>query len=256
MTRSRVTAVGALLSLAVAAAVFAQTQTQAGSFFQITTVTVKASGALDYEEYLKKAAAAREKAAIQTPSRVSVYSVRMGGTGFTYQIVSPFDKWADVDSWMPPQEIMTKAYGELEATKLLKLGRSAVESQRSEVFRSQPQLSTNPNAMTPPFPFASIARVEINPAMGAGVRDGPGENQDGGRKGGQLPARDPLYRRAWHDADLHDGHAVSQVRRAGHGRESARGARKGIRRSRSPLGKGYPHEGVPASRELRDRLSP
>lgn len=68
MTRARITAVGALLSLAVAAAVFAQTQTQAGSFFQITTVTVKASGALDYEEYLKKSAAAREKLAIQTPS--------------------------------------------------------------------------------------------------------------------------------------------------------------------------------------------
>ena len=72
-------------------------------FFQITTITVKASGALDYQECLKKSAAAREKAAIQTPSRVSVYSVRMGGTGFTYQIVTPFDKWADVDSWMPPQ---------------------------------------------------------------------------------------------------------------------------------------------------------
>ena len=141
---------------------------------------------------------------------------------------------------------MTKAYGELEATKIVKLGRSAVESQRSEVFRSQPQLSTNPNAMTPPFPFASIARVEINPAIGAGLRDGPVENQDSVRKGGQLPARDPLYRRAWHDADLHDGHAVSQVRGAGHDREYARGARKAFgeteaRWVRDTLTKAYRH---------------
>jgi hypothetical protein len=187
MTRARVTAVGALLSLAVAAAVFAQTQMQAGSFFQITTVTVKASGALDYEEYLKKSAAAREKLAIQTPSRVSVYSVRMGGTGYTYQIVSPFEKWADVDSWMPPQEILTKAYGELEATKIVKLGRSAVESQRSEVFRSQPQLSTNPNAMTPPFPFASIARVEIDPAMGQAYQMALSKIKTATEKAGNFP---------------------------------------------------------------------
>jgi hypothetical protein len=100
------------------------------------------------------------------PPRVSVYGIRMGGTGFTYNIVSPFEKWADVDSWMVPQEILTKAYGEPEAVRLLKLGRGAIESQRTEVLRSQPQLSTNPNAATPPFPFASIARVEIDPAMG------------------------------------------------------------------------------------------
>jgi hypothetical protein len=101
--------------------------------------------------------------------------------------VSPFEKWADVDSWMPPQEILTKAYGELEATKIVKLGRSAVESQRSEVFRSQPQLSTNPNAMTPPFPFASIARVEIDPAMGQAYQMALSKIKTATEKAGNFP---------------------------------------------------------------------
>lgn len=183
--RSRVAAAGALLSLALVATVHAQAP--AGSFIQVTTVTVKASGALDYEEYLKKVAAAREKLGTQTPSRVSVYSVRMGGTGFTYQIVSPFEKWADVDSWMLPQEILTKAYGEPEATRLLKLGRGAVESQRNEVFRSQPQLSTNPNAMAPPYPFATIARVEIDPAMGQAYQMALSKLKIAAEKAGNFP---------------------------------------------------------------------
>jgi hypothetical protein len=184
MQRLPTIAIGVVLSLVVATAARSQT---APAFTQIVTTTVKASAVSDYEEYLKKVAAARDKIALRAPARSTVYTYRMGGPSFTYLIVSPFVNWAEVDSWVPPAEILTKAYGEAEAGKILKMMRSAVESQKIEVLRVSPDLSRNLAAAPPPYRFAVLNRVELHPGMGQSYNMALSKIKAATEKGGSFP---------------------------------------------------------------------
>jgi hypothetical protein len=85
---------------------------------------------------------------------------------FTYLTASPFANWAEIDSWTPPAEVLTKAYGEIEGGKILKMMRSAVESQSIEVLRASPELSRNLAAAPPPYAFAVLNRIELHPGTG------------------------------------------------------------------------------------------
>jgi hypothetical protein len=163
MQRLPTIAIGVVLSLVVATAAWSQTPP---GLTQIVTTTVKASAVGDYEDYLKKVAAARDKIGLRAPARSTVYTYRMGGPSFTYLIVSPFANWAEIDSWTPPAEILTKAYGEAEGGKILKMMRSAVESQKIEVLRVSSDLSRNLASAPPPYRFAVLNRVELLPGMG------------------------------------------------------------------------------------------
>jgi hypothetical protein len=167
MQRLPAIALGVLLSLVVGTAAQTQTPTQpSAGFTQIVTTTVKGSAVADYEDYLKKLAAARDKIGLRAPARSTVYTYRMGGPAFTYLVVSPFANWAEIDSWTPPAEVLTKAYGELEGGKIVKMMRSAVESQTIEVLRVNLDLSRNLAAAPPPYTFAVLNRIEIEPGMG------------------------------------------------------------------------------------------
>lgn len=155
--------VGVVLSFAIASAAWSQT---VPGFTQFVTTTVRASGASDYEDYLKKLAAARDKLGLAAPSRVTVYTYRMGGPLFTYLVVSPFGNWAEIDSWTTPGDILTKAYGEIEAGKIVRAMRGAIESQKIEVYRVAADLSRSLAAAPPPYPFAVLNRIELYQGTG------------------------------------------------------------------------------------------
>jgi hypothetical protein len=164
MQRLPTIALGVALSLVLGTAVWSQTSST--GLTQMVTTTVKASAVGDYEDYLKKLAAARDKIGLRAPARSTVYTYRMGGPSFTYLIVSPFANWAEIDSWVPPGEVLTKAYGELEGGKVIKMMRAAVESQTIEVMRVSPELSRNLAAAPPPYAFAVLNRIELQPGTG------------------------------------------------------------------------------------------
>jgi antibiotic biosynthesis monooxygenase (ABM) superfamily enzyme len=132
-------------------------------FIQIITTTVRSTGVTEYEDYVKQIIAGANK--IGAPQRVLVYQVGVGGPSFTYNIVLPFNKWEDMDSWPSIAQILTKAYGDAEAARILKSGRDAIEHSESAVFRTLRNLSTRPKVNDPPAPFVMVVRTEIDPAM-------------------------------------------------------------------------------------------
>lgn len=140
-------------------------QTPPSSLLQVVTATVKPSAVPEYEDYLKKLVAARQKIDQQLPARVSVYTIRMGGPLHTYMLVAPFDGWADIDNFTGPTQVLAKASGEAEARKLMQVYRSSVESIAIEVFRALPDLSWNTTSVTPPYRFVVLARTAIDPTM-------------------------------------------------------------------------------------------
>lgn len=131
--------------------------------------------------------AARDNVGLQVPTRVTVFSVRMGGPAYTYLIVTPFEKWGDVDGWASNPQVLTKAYGEVESTKLMATVRSSVEANRSEVYRIAPELSTNLKVLSPPAAFAVVTRTEVEPGMGQAYQMAVSKLKAGPEKSGNFP---------------------------------------------------------------------
>ncbi len=151
------------LTCVLAAAGLAQAQGQPKQFVQLLTVHAKPEGALDYEAFAKKVMAAAEK--IGQNQRVLTFQVTAGGPGYTYMIVSYFDKWAETDDFLSTPEILNKALGELEGGKALRAGRANIESAESVVYRLVPNLSTKPRAYDPPPAYLQVFRTEVRPEM-------------------------------------------------------------------------------------------
>ena len=169
MSFARSVAVSVLLLLCFTVLAQAQTQSKPPQFIQVTTVTVEPSGVNDYEDYLKKQIAAREK----TPGAqaTTVYGVTLGGPGFTYMIVTPFEKWADRERFPNNLQMLTKVYGQAEANRLIKAQRDAIDDQDTEVYAYQVNSSTNPKVFDPPAPFVNLQWTEVRPEMNAAYQE-------------------------------------------------------------------------------------
>lgn len=126
--------------------------------------TAKPGAVADYEDYVKKIIAGANK--IGAPQQIITFGMMMGGPNYTYFAVVPFNKWGDMDGWPSPTEILIKAYGEIEAAKIVKAGRAAIEKSETGVNRLLPNLSTKPRAFDPAtWSFLSYMRTEVEPEM-------------------------------------------------------------------------------------------
>src|ERR1700757_5313255 len=139
MRLARALAIAALLALVLGAVAQAQQQSKPAQFLQLTITTVRPSGVNDYEEFVKKANAARDK----TPGSPAqgVYAVSLGGSPFTYYTVTQWDKWADREKFPNFGQMMTKVYGQAEAARLQKIQRDAIVQLRTEVYALDPNAS-------------------------------------------------------------------------------------------------------------------
>jgi hypothetical protein len=161
----RTLAIAVVLVLVWSIAAQAQAQTKPAQFVQLTVTTVRPSAINDYEDFLKKQNAARDK----TPGspRVVVYAVNLGGPGFTFYAFTGFEKWADREKFPNGGEMMTKVYGQAEAARLQKIQRDAITQQRSEVFAYNANSSLNPKVNDPPAAFMNLQRNELQPELAA-----------------------------------------------------------------------------------------
>jgi hypothetical protein len=150
----------------LAAAVAAQAQGQPKAFVQVLTVHTRPEGAVDYEAFVKKVIAAGDK--IGQSQRTITYQVVAGGPGYTYMIATYLDKWADLDGMLSTTEILTKALGEIEGPRALRVGRTSIESTENVVYRLLPDLSTKPRAYDPQPEYLQLMRTRVKPES---VRD-------------------------------------------------------------------------------------
>ena len=163
MCFARTLAVAVLSLLVFSVLAQAQAQNKPAQFLQIQITTVKPTAATDYEDFVKKLNAARDK----TPGApvVVTYAVNLGGPAFTYYALTPFEKFADREKFPNGREMLTKVYGQAEANRLLKIEFDAITQRRSEVFNYQADQSTNPKAFDPPSAYLTLQRNELVPEM-------------------------------------------------------------------------------------------
>lgn len=159
MTRRFTAGAACVLALAMGVS-FAQAQ-QPKQYVLALTVHAKPDGALDYEAFVRKVQAAADK--LDLKQRMLVYQNMAGGPGYTYTTLTHFDTWAEVDGMMSAPEILTKAFGAEEAAKVLKAGRSAIESTTQGVFRYAPDISIKARTWATPPAYMQIWVTEVKP---------------------------------------------------------------------------------------------
>jgi hypothetical protein len=136
---------------------------QPPEFFYVVTVTVRSGAVPEFEAFQKKIVAGANK--IRAPQRWSTSSVSFGGPGRTYSVAIPFSKWSEVDAWTPVPQILVKAYGQAEATRIMKAGSAVMERTETAVYRLLPELSTRPKVFDPPAAHVHLFVTEVEPAM-------------------------------------------------------------------------------------------
>jgi len=163
--RTLAIAVVAVVLVVLAWTLVAQTQAQnkPAQFLQVTITTVRPSAINDYEEFVKKLNAARDKTS--GSPRVAVYAVNLGGPAFTFYTMTEWEKWADREKFPNGGQMLTKVYGEAEAARLQKLQRDAIVTQRTEVYAYDANSSLNPRYVDPPTAFINLQRTELQPEM-------------------------------------------------------------------------------------------
>jgi hypothetical protein len=108
---------------------------------QVTYVYLRPGKGPDYANYLLKVKEAHEKA--NSSYRTFVLSVVVGPDTPTFTIVRPFDKWAELTPLNTPQ-VLTAAYGELEANRLMAIPGEVIRRTTSFVTAARRDLSYTP----------------------------------------------------------------------------------------------------------------
>lgn len=146
-------------------ALTAQSQTQ---FIEVLTVTVKSGSAPEYEAYVKRIVAGADRIGAAGPATVHAFQAGRGGTPNTYFFVFPFNKSEELDGFVPVPQILSRAYGDAEAGRIMRSGTTAVEHFESTVYRLLEGLSTNPRPFDPSSAsHVLLVRTVVEPAMSA-----------------------------------------------------------------------------------------
>lgn len=154
--------VGLACVLALFAPLVAQTPPPA-NYVVVATIQVRPAAVADFEDYLKKLNAAGLKIGLKV--RADTYQVVQGGSPFQYDIVQTFQTLEELGAVPAVPVVLTRAHGEAEAGRLMRTGRTAIESVEYSTLQYQAGLSTKPR-LPVASPFFQLVQVEIDPQMG------------------------------------------------------------------------------------------
>jgi len=158
-------ATAAILLVNAAAATRAQQPAAAGDgpagFLQVTAVTVKPAGVLDFEDYAKKAVAATAKVGGRP---VQAYQPMYGNPNIYYFVVS-LTAAKELDSVPTVPQALMKTYGEAEGARLLRAGRAVIDGIVVERHNTVRRISTNLRPGGKPSRFYQVMRTEVRPDM-------------------------------------------------------------------------------------------
>ena len=135
-------------------------------FAHVVTITVRPATGGDYADYMLRVNEAA--AEIGDPRTVSVYRPVMGGSPFRFMLVTTFNDYAEMDSWMGgPGAILTQAYGEDDAEDIRETAREVIESVSVEVQALQPAFSSGLDLPQQGNRYLRIVTTEVEPSGNA-----------------------------------------------------------------------------------------
>ena len=149
--------------LAVALASSAVAQITPARHLELIEINVKSGSQAQFETYVKKIREAADKAG--APQGWTFAQPVVGGSGPTYYVILQHDKWGERDAWKQIPEMLTGAFGEAEAQKLMKAGGESTWGSKTTVYTLDQERSWNLSAYTEPAPYSLILRGSVKPDM-------------------------------------------------------------------------------------------
>jgi hypothetical protein len=159
--------VGVACLLAPFASTVAQTPPPA-NYTSVATIKVRPAAVSDFEDYLKKLQAAGLKIGLKV--RSDTYQLVQGGSPFQYDVVQGFQTLEELGALPSVSMQLTKAYGEAEGARLMRAGRTAIESVEFATLQYGADISTKPR-LPIGSPFFQLVQIEIDPQMGPQYTD-------------------------------------------------------------------------------------
>ncbi len=150
-----------LLVLAFASSALAQAS-MPPKHLQMITIQVKTGADAQFADYMKKIIEAANK--VGAPQGWMTAQAALGANMSNYYVILGFEKWAEKDGWNQVPQMLTKAYGEAEAQKILKMGGDAFWGFDSKVFSLDEERSWNLKAREQ-APFYQLLIGKVKPDM-------------------------------------------------------------------------------------------
>lgn len=137
-------------------------------YVSVAVVKVRPAAVADFEDYLKKLNAAALKIGLKV--RADTYQVVQGGSPFEYNVVSGYPTLTELGATPAVPAILTKALGDAEGAKVMRAGRSTIESVEFTTLRYLADISTKPR-LPAASAFFQLVQVEIDPQMATEYTD-------------------------------------------------------------------------------------
>jgi len=132
-------------------------------FQQLVEIQVKPGHEVAFETYMKRLVEASDKTGSATIW--STFSVAVGKTGSTYRVGLPFQKWGDRDAWLGVREVLVKAFGEQEGTKIYSEGSANIATSSSRIWEVIEEGTANPQTGTASSLFYEVTIRYVKPEM-------------------------------------------------------------------------------------------
>jgi hypothetical protein len=129
---------------------------------QMYEIQLKAGANAQFEAYIKKIIEAANK--INAPQGWFTAQTELGANGTSYFIFLGFDKWGERDGWSLVPQMLTKAFGEAEAQKILEAGGEAIWSWQANVYTLDEERSWNLEAAAP-AEYYQILLGNVKPSL-------------------------------------------------------------------------------------------
>lgn len=138
-------------------------QTAPAQYLELVEINVKSGAQAQFESYVKKIREAADK--VGAPQGWTFAQPVVGASGPTYYVILQYNKWGERDAWKQIPEMLTNAFGEAEAQKLMKAGGESTWGSQTTVYSLDRERSWNLSALTGETPYYLILRGMVKPDM-------------------------------------------------------------------------------------------
>jgi hypothetical protein len=147
-----------VVSLATAPTLFAQSR-----FAQLIEIRVAPVHQQAFENFAMKVKEAADK--IESPVSWATFYAAVGKPGATYRISIGFDTWGERDQWSEVSDMLTRAFGEKEAARILRDGRLGIVSETSRIWERLEDGTSNPRPGNQPANFYEVTIRHVRREM-------------------------------------------------------------------------------------------
>ncbi len=145
----------------------AMSQDRPSRFLNLYEFHVRPGHTTNWENFVKKVVESADK--VNATQRWMTFQAVMGAESGTYYVTIPFEKWGDLDAWTQVPQMLSAAYGEEEAQKILQ-GSGEAASFRLETYALLEDFTTNFDPNRYASNLYRVIRTQVKPEMNSTYR--------------------------------------------------------------------------------------